>query len=444
MVNLYHLINSILPLSVLPFCIICPVLVIILSLRLNFHLQASFLLYGFLCGSFLTGMTGLLCFYKHVTVYFDLKTGVVPSILVSNTQEFVRTFLSTTITSIFIVKFLSKAMASRETVNNSGIGFFILMTFAKFCCVFILPNVKFYSLKSSGQTISFQIFELLECFVDVICLASSLLFALITCNKAGSTVQPLTLTSDTVHPDSLPVTQPLQLPSFLAVSVTRVLLVLSLQIRYKYERQVAMELITQDLFVVMHALVTPLLTLVTHPDMRRQVVQLIRRRPGPEPETPGMEMFSGSGRREAEEDEDSGDTDSEAGGGRRYSRSVQARRASHRPDTAPTRPSSASTAPGSLLPGGVSESECAPRRQYRSNLRSVSMSGLACSLYKSVSRKHRSALETVVAAPRKRKLVRNVKKKGGPLDGVMLNMVGEKVIPLQESDDEDPSSCKTM
>ena len=50
----------------------------------------------------------------------------------------------------------------------------------------------------------------------------------------------------------------------------------------------------------------------------------------------------------------------------------------------------------------------------------------------------------LVSAPRKRKLVGKVGKKGGPLDGVMLNMVGEKVIPLEESEDEDPSSCKTM
>ena len=94
------------------------------------------------------------------------------------------------------------------------------------------------------------------------------------------------------------------------------------------------------------------------------MVQLISRTPEHPEETPGMEMFSGSGRREAEEEEDSQETDSEAG-----AKSVQARRASHRPDTAPTRPSSASTAPGSLLPGGVSES--VPRRPYRSNIRSV-------------------------------------------------------------------------
>ena len=361
--------NSILPLCVLPFCIIFPFLMIVFSLRLNFHLQASFLLFGVLLGSFLAGMTGLKCFYKHLAIYFDWTVSVVPSTIltVSDTQEFARTFLSTCVTSIFIVKFLSKAMATRETVNNSGIGFFILMIFAKFCCVFILPNVKFYSFKTSGQTVSFQMFELLECFVDIICLASSLVFTLVTCNMAGASVQPLT--SDPVHEDSLPVTQPLQLPSFLAMSVNRVLLLISLQIQYKFEKQFLVELVIQDMFVVMHALVSPLLTLATHPDMRRQVIQLIRRKPEPEV-TPGMEMFSGSGRRgPAEEDEDSQDTDSEAGS-LPCSRSVQARRASHRPDSAPTRPSSASTAPGSLLPGGVSES--APRRPYRSNLRSVS------------------------------------------------------------------------
>ena len=372
MVDLYHLMNSILPLSVLPFCIICPVLVIILSLRLKFHLQASFLLYGLLLGSFLTGMTGLLCFYRHIADYFNLNISVVPSFLVSNTHEFARTFLSTTVTSIFIVKFLSKAMAPRETVNNTGIGFFILMIFAKFCCVFILPNVKFYSFKSTGQTVSFQIFELLECFVDVICLSSSLAFTVITCNMAGASVQPLT--SDHQHEDSLPVTHRLQVPSFLAMAVNRVLLLLSLQIKYRFERHVFMELAIQDMFVVMHALVTPLVTLVTHPDMRRQVIQLIRRKPEPEPETLGMEMFSGSGRREARdaEAEDSQDTDSEAGAEElECSRSVQARPrpGSHRPDSAPTRPSSASTAPGSLLPGTVCEPQ--ERRPYRSNLRWV-------------------------------------------------------------------------
>lgn len=74
-----------------------------------------------------------------------------------------------------------------------------------------------------------------------------------------------------------------------------------------------MDLIIQVMFVVMHALVTPLLTLITHPDMRRQVVQLIRSTPE-HPEENLAWKCSGSGRSEAEEEENSQDTDSEAGG----------------------------------------------------------------------------------------------------------------------------------
>ena len=62
--------------------------------------------------------------------------------------------------------------------------------------------------------------------------------------------------------------------------------------------------------------------------------------------------------------------------------------------------------------------------------------------YKSNIRKHRSALETVVSAPRLRKGRKTGK---GPLDGAMLDMVGEKIIPLEVSDsDEDESNCRTM
>ena len=65
--------------------------------------------------------------------------------------------------------------------------------------------------------------------------------------------------------------------------------------------------------------------------------------------------------------------------------------------------------------------------------------------YRSNIRKHRSALEAVVSVPRRRKNRQGKRKRGGPLDGVMLDMVGEKVIPLEESDEEDePSNCKTM
>lgn len=87
--------------------------------------------------------------------------------------------------------------------------------------------------------------------------------------------------------------------------------------------------------------------------------------------------------------------------------------------SAPTRPSSV-TLP-QLLPGAPE----VKRIQYRSNIR-----------------KHRSALETVVSAPRLRKGRKTGK---GPLDGAMLDMVGEKIVPLEESDsNDDEGNCKTM
>ena len=65
----------------------------------------------------------------------------------------------------------------------------------------------------------------------------------------------------------------------------------------------------------------------------------------------------------------------------------------------------------------------------------------------SVFRKHRSALEAVVSAPRRRRRKRGGAAGvggGGPLDRVMLSMVGEKEIPLEESDEDEPTHCKTM
>ena len=88
------------------------------------------------------------------------------------------------------------------------------------------------------------------------------------------------------------------------------------------------------------------------------------------------------------------------------------------PGSVPTRPSSV-TLP-QLLPGAPE----IKRIKYISNLRH-----------------HSSALETVIAAPRLRK-----GKKGGkgPLDSAMLDMVGEKIIPLEESESEEESNCKQM
>ena len=103
----------------------------------------------------------------------------------------------------------------------------------------------------------------------------------------------------------------------------------------------------------------------------------------------------------------------------------------HRPDSAPTRPSSA---PMLQIPGGIPENSV--RVPYRSNIR-----------------KHRSALETVVAAPRRRRKkfekIEKKNKKGGPLDQVMTSMVGEKEIPLEDNDGglgitNTTMDCKTM
>ena len=96
--------------------------------------------------------------------------------------------LSTASTSILIVTFLTKVQASKETVNNAGIGFFILMVFAKFCSVTILPDVKFYSSQETGQALTFQMFEIVESFVDLVCLLSTGLWTLVTCNTAAAQV----------------------------------------------------------------------------------------------------------------------------------------------------------------------------------------------------------------------------------------------------------------
>ena len=89
------------------------------------------------------------------------------------------------------------------------------------------------------------------------------------------------------------------------------------------------------------------------------------------------------------------------------------------PSQAPTRPSSV-TLP-QALPGA---SEEVKRVMYKSNIR-----------------QHRSALESVVSATRRRKWKKTGK---GPLDGAMLDMVGEKIVPLEESESEDEGNCKTM
>ena len=89
------------------------------------------------------------------------------------------------------------------------------------------------------------------------------------------------------------------------------------------------------------------------------------------------------------------------------------------PSRAPTRPSSVILP--QALPGSTEESK---RVMYKSNIR-----------------QHRSALESVVSETRRRKWKKTGK---GPLDGAMLDMVGEKIVPLEESDSENEGNCKTM
>lgn len=328
------------PPFVLPLAIVLPTIVIILSFRLNFQVQASFLLYIFLIGSFLTSVTGVVCLYRHFTAIPEtLDT------LLGQTQDFARTILSTTSTSIFLVKFLTKAQASRETVNNVGIGFFILMIFSKFCSVTILLDVKFYSFQSTEQSLSYEMLEVFEFMVDIICTISTLLFIMITCNQADNLV---ILHHAVSNDDSLPVRSPLNLPTFPVMAITRVFLLFSLEYQIMFATDKTMRTVVEDMFVVLQALIIPLLFLLTNSNMRLQLVGIFKRNQessvGPSDEQQ-LDVFHGSQ-----------DRDSPRVGERRVS-------------SAPTRPSSALMP---ALPGGVNtptEGDRSVRIQYRSNIR---------------------------------------------------------------------------
>ena len=324
---------------VLPLAIVLPTIVIILSFRLNFQVQASFLLYIFLTGSFLTAVSGVGCLSRHVWNIPDkMET------LLGQTQDFARTILSTTSTAIFLVKFLSKAQASRETVNNVGIGFFILMIFAKFCSVTILPDVKLYSFQETQQDLTFEMFEILEFFIDTICCISTSVFVMITCNRADD---QLTLLQPQVsNDDSLPVRAPLNLPVFPVMVVTRVFLLFSLQYQIMFAEDAVKINIIQDTFVNIHALLLPLLFLMTNTNMRTQIIKILVRRQEASTDHQ-LETFVGS------------ETDQFDG------RTLEHKRAS----SAPTRPSSALMP---ALPGGVPP-DSSVRIPYRSNIRCVDL-----------------------------------------------------------------------
>jgi hypothetical protein len=197
---------------------------------------------------------------------------------------------------------------------------------------------------------------------------------------------------DSVEPmgtGTLPPSPPRSLPSFLMMILNRLSLVAAAIHSVMNAFDSPNMLLPQDGFVVVHGIIIPLLLMVTIPSLRRVMLGMVS---------------SHQEEEEFEMEPNPPDT------------TVQ-----HRPSTAPTRPSSA------IIPNLPGAPDMAIRVPYKSNIR-----------------KHRSALEAVVSVPRRRKNRIRKRHDGGPLDRVMLDMVGEKVIPLDESEEDEPSNCKTM
>ena len=134
------MIENIPSIIILPLAFAFPVLIIIISFRLNFILHASIFLIVFLLGSVFAGASGLLSIYRHVSNILELGKMLGLLSVLYQSQTITRSLLSTVSSAIFIVKFLTAVTASKETVNNAGIGFFILMLVTKFCCATIVPN----------------------------------------------------------------------------------------------------------------------------------------------------------------------------------------------------------------------------------------------------------------------------------------------------------------
>ena len=305
------------PLIILPIAFVLPVLIIIVSFRLNFILHASILLIVFLLGSVFAGATGLVSIYRHVSNILQLNKIQEMLSLLYQSQTITRTLLSTVSSAILIVKFLSVVKATKETVNNTGIGFFILMLVTKFCCATIVTNNEMLC----------ELLELLECCLDLVCLLSSGLFQL---------VMPRT---DSVHPlnEAGPppaAGPPLHLPKFYVMVSSRMFLVVSLSSQYRHSYEDPALLLYQDLFAVLHGLVTPLLLILTMPGLREQLVNML-----PGPPSPGPDQVE----------------------------ELELETLSHRPESAPTRPSSAVIPNMPDLPGAASD--CSGRVPYKSNIR---------------------------------------------------------------------------
>ena len=190
------------PIVILILALALPVFIILVSFRLNFILHASILLIVFLLGSVMAGASGLINIYRHLANILQLDRVTALLSFLTQSQTITRTLLSTVTTAIFIVKFFTKINASKETVNNAGIGFFILMLVTKFCCATYKPGLC-------------EILEVLESCLDLVCLTSSGLFLCLL--ATADSVQPLT-----------EVTPPLHLPKFSVMIINRVCLLLSL------------------------------------------------------------------------------------------------------------------------------------------------------------------------------------------------------------------------
>ena len=196
------MLTDIAPCIILILALATPLFIIVVSFRLNFILHASILLIIFLLGSVLAGASGLINIYRHVGNILQLARVTALVTFLNQTQTFTRTLLSTVTSAIFIVKFFTKINASKETVNNTGIGFFILMLVTKFCCATYKPMLC-------------EILEILECCLDLICFLSSGLFLCLL--TTDDSVQPLTEQ-----------TPPLHLPKFSVMIINRLSLLLSL------------------------------------------------------------------------------------------------------------------------------------------------------------------------------------------------------------------------
>ena len=367
-------------LVLLPLAFVIPLVLIFSSLRIKFSSNASLFLIVFLITSFLVGSTGLLCLYRHVN---NLLEGEEVSFLIKLlfvSQVFTRTIMSTTSSAIFAVKFLSIAGVAKETAPNSAIGLLILMMVGKFCCITILPEVNTINGFTFQQNITCEVLEAVETGIDMLCV---LLACFAKFFKRKDSVEP-------VGSSTIPPSQPRSLPSFLLLILNRGSLCAAGFHSSINKFDSPDMFFPQAGFVTIHGILIPVLLMMTIPSLRKVM----------------MGMISSNQEEEEEMEMEPSPTESNE---------------QHRPSTAPTRPSSAT------MPTLPSTQDMNIRVPYKSNIR-----------------KHRSALEAVVSVPRRRKNRINAGQGGGPLDGVMVDMVGEKVIPLEESEEDEPSNCKTM